>query len=85
MQVGFHQFLDEIYVFEQLETGRLKDVEDRDDVFMAKMPQELDLAEGAQTEHGVVERRDAFDGDLSLGWLVDGRATGWGSASIFSA
>lgn len=85
MQVGLHQLLDEIDVFEQLETGRLKDVEDRDNVLMAKVPEKLDLAKGAQTKHGMVERGDTLYGDLPLRWLVDGRASTVRSASILGA
>ena len=76
MQVGFHELLHEIDVSEQLEAGRLEDVEDGDDVFVAKVAEQLDLAEGAETEHGVVEGGDALDGDLALGRLVDGGAGG---------
>lgn len=47
MQVGLHQLLDEIYIFERLGTGRLKDVENGDDVFVAKVPEKLDLAKCA--------------------------------------
>lgn len=47
MQVGLHQLLHEVYVFEQCETVRLKDVENGDDVFVAKVPEKLDLAKGA--------------------------------------
>lgn len=47
MQVSLHQLLDEIYVFEQLETGRLKDIKNGDDIFVAKMPEKFDLAKGA--------------------------------------
>ena len=77
MQVRLHQFLHEVYFLELFETGWLKDVENGDDVFVAKVPEEFDLAEGAETEHGVVERGDAFDSDFALGWLVDGRARRW--------
>ena len=34
--------------------------------------EELELAEGAQAEHGVVEGRDLLDGDLAAGGPVDG-------------
>ena len=77
MQVCLHQLLHEIDVSEPFEAGRLEDVEDGDDVFVAKVPEEFDLAESAKTEHGVVERGDAFDGNFPLGGLMDGRA-GWG-------
>jgi len=74
VEVGLHELLDEIDIPERLEAGRLEDVEDGDDVFVAKVAEQLDLAEGAQTEHGVVKRRDALDGDLALRRLVHGRA-----------
>jgi hypothetical protein len=54
--------------------GQLEDVEDGDDVFVAKVAEELDLAEAAQTVHGVVERGDALYRDLALGGLVHGGA-----------
>jgi hypothetical protein len=56
--------------------GQLEDVEDGDDVFVAKVAEELDLAEAAQTVHGVVERGDALYRDLALGGLVHGGAAG---------
>ena len=36
--------------------------------------EELELAEGAEAEHGVVERRDLLDRDLAPGRAVDGGA-----------
>ena len=66
VQVGLHELLHEIDVSELLEAGRLEDVEDGDDIFVAKVAEQLDLAECAQTEHGVVERCDALYGDLAL-------------------
>ena len=85
MQVGLHQLLDEIHVSEQLETRRLEDVENGDDVLVAKVAEKFDLAEGAQTKHGMVERGDTLYGDLPLRWLVDGRASTVRSASILGA
>lgn len=76
VQVGLHEFLYEIDLFKELETGRLENVENGDDVFVAKVPKKLDLAEGAETKHGVVKGGDALDGDLALRGLVDGRAGG---------
>lgn len=74
VEVGLHELLDEIDVPERLEAGGEEDVEDGDDVLVAKVAEKLDLAEGAQTEHGVVKGGDALDGDLALRWLVHGRA-----------
>ena len=53
VQVGLHELLHEIDVPEQLEARRLEDAEDGDDVFVAKVTEQLDLAECAQTEYGV--------------------------------
>ena len=39
-----------------------------------EMAEELDFAEGTETEHGVVEGGDALDGDLSLGRDMESRA-----------
>ena len=41
---------------------------------MMEMAEELDFAEGTETEHGVVEGGDALDGDLSLGRDMESRA-----------
>ena len=41
-----------------------------------KVAEELDFAEGAETEHGMVEGGDALDGDLALGGNVHGGAEG---------
>jgi hypothetical protein len=76
VEVGLHELLHEVDVPEGREAGRLEDVEDGDDVFVAKVAEELDLAEGAETEHGVVEGGDALYRDPALGGLVHGRAAG---------
>ena len=41
---------------------------------MVEMAEEFDLAEGAETKHGVVEGRYALDCDLALGGDVKGGA-----------
>ena len=38
---------------------------------MMEMAEELDFAEGTETEHGVVEGGDALDGDFALGRDVE--------------
>lgn len=43
---------------------------------MVKVLQQLDLSKGSQTEHGVVEWSDLFDGHLLSSGLVDGRTNG---------
>lgn len=74
VKVRLHEFLHEVDLFEFLETGRAEDIEDGDDVLVMKVPEELDLAEGAEAEHGVIEGRYTLDGDLALGRDVDGGA-----------
>jgi hypothetical protein len=39
-----------------------------------KVTEELHLSESSKTEHGVVKRRDLFDGDLLARWFVYRRA-----------
>ena len=38
---------------------------------MREMAENLDLAEGAETEHGMIKGRNALDGDLSACCAVD--------------
>ena len=60
--------LHEIHLLERVETRGLDDVDDADDVLadagLGEELEQLELAQGAQTEHGVVERRDLLDRDL---------------------
>lgn len=67
-------YLDEVDFSEALERGRFDNIEDRDDVLVVKPAQEFDLAQGAQAEHGVVERGDLLDCDFGFGRRVDRRA-----------
>ena len=67
MQIGLHELLDEIDLLEAEEIGWSEDVEDGDDVLVVEVSEELDLAEGAETEHGVVKGGDALDCDAALG------------------
>jgi hypothetical protein len=46
-----------------------------------EMPQELDLAQSALTEHGIVERGDTLDGDSGTRRDMDRRANEMGSNS----
>lgn len=41
---------------------------------MAKVTQQLHLSQCTKAKHGMVERRDLFDGYLLAGRLVEGRA-----------
>ena len=67
-------YLNKINLGEGFVVPRFLDVEDRDDVFVIKVSQQLHLAKGAKTEHGMIERRDLLDGDLLSGGLVERRA-----------
>ena len=49
-------------------------------IVMAEVLEQLDFAQRAQTEHAVVKRHDALDGNLLAGRLVQRRATAWGAA-----
>lgn len=54
----------QVYFSEGFVVTRLLDVENRDDVLVVEVSQQLHLAKGAQAEHGVIERRDLLDGDF---------------------
>lgn len=71
VQIGLHELLYEIDLAKVVYVGWPEDVEDGDDVLVVKVAEELDLAEGTKTEHGVVEGGDALDGDLATGRDVD--------------
>lgn len=60
----------EIYLSKVVKVGGTQDVEYRYNIFVAEVAQELDLAESTQTEHGMVERRDALDCYSALRWVV---------------
>ena len=66
VKIGLHKFLDEVDLLEVIERGRAENVEYGDDVLVVEVAEELDLAEGAETEHGVVEGGDALDGHFAL-------------------
>jgi hypothetical protein len=63
--------LDEVDFLEVFDVRWLEYVEDRDYVFMIEVAKQLDLAQGAQTEHRVVKGRNAFDGHFALRWYMD--------------
>lgn len=71
MKISLHEFLYEIDLAKVMDILWPEDVEDGDDVLVVKVAEELDLAQGAETEHGVVEGGDALDGDLATGRDVD--------------
>jgi hypothetical protein len=70
MQIRLHKLLYQIHFLEALQVGWAEDIEDGDDVLVVKVAEELDLAKGAEAEHGVVEGGYALYGDAALGWNV---------------
>jgi hypothetical protein len=74
MKIRFHELLHEIDLLEIIDGGGLKDIEDRNNVLMMEMAKELNLAECAQTKHGVIKRCNSLNGDLSLRRNMNGRA-----------
>lgn len=73
VEISLHEFLDKIDLVEVIDAGWAENVKDGNDVFVVKVAEELDFAESAQTEHGMVKRRDALDCDFALRWRVHRR------------
>ena len=67
MKICLHEFLYKEHLREIFDAWRLENVKDCDDVFMAKVTEELDLAKSAQTKHGVIKRSNFLDSDMALG------------------
>jgi len=63
--------LDEVDFLEVFDVRWLEYVEDRDNVFMIEVAKQLDLAQGAQTEHRMIKGRNTFDGYFALRWYMD--------------
>lgn len=74
MEIGLHQLLYEIDLSKIMETWRPEDIEDGDDIFMAKMTKKFDFAESTKTEHRVLKGRNTFYSYSSLSRDMDGRA-----------
>ena len=72
MQVCLHELLDEVNLLEILEAWWSQNVENRDDVLMMEVAQQLYLAQRSQAEHRVIKGGDSLDCDLSLGGYVYG-------------
>jgi len=72
MQIRLHEFLYEVNFLEVIEAGGSQYVENRDDVLMMEVAQQLYLAQRSQAEHGVIKGGDSLDCDLSLGGYVYG-------------
>jgi hypothetical protein len=62
--------LNKIHLLELLKVRIAYEFEYGDDVFMTEMPQQLDLAESSETEHGVIEGTDFLDRYASFGGYV---------------
>lgn len=67
--------LNQVNFGKRIEAYGAKDVQNADYILMLEVPQKLDLAQGAQTEHTVVEWGDLFDGDALLRGEVNGGTT----------
>ena len=68
-------YLDQIHLSEAVVVPRLLNVENRDDVLVVKVAEELHFSKRSQTEHGMVERGDLLDGDFLARGFVYRRAT----------
>ena len=80
VHVSFHQFLslsalsstrtretlylNEVDLCEAIITTRSLNIENRDDVLMVEISQQLHLSQSSQAKHGVIERGDFLDGDF---------------------
>jgi len=67
MQICLHEFLYKVNFLEIIEAGGSQNVENRDDVFVMEVAQQLYLAQCSQAEHGVIKGGDTLDRDLPLG------------------
>lgn len=63
-------YLNKIDLGEGLVVSRLLDIENGNDILMVEVTKKLHLAQGSQTEHGVVKGRDLLDGDFLARRLV---------------
>ena len=72
MQIRLHELLYEVNFLEILEALGSQDVENRDDVLMMEVAQQLYLAQRSQAEHRVIKGGDSLDCNLSLGGYVYG-------------
>ena len=66
-------YLDEIDLVEALVAPRSLDVQNRNDILMVEVAQQLHLTQSSQTEHGVVKGNDLLDCNLLTRGLVNRR------------
>lgn len=71
MQIGLHQFLNQINFPKALQIWRPQNIEDADDIFVVKMSKQFNLAQGTEAEHRVVEGGYAFNGYAPLRGKMD--------------
>jgi len=74
VHIGLHKLLDEIDFGEGLIAAGFLDVEDRYNVLMVEVSQQLHLTQGSKAEHGVIEGRNLLDSDFLTRRLVKSRA-----------
>ena len=74
MQIRLHEFLHEVNLLEIIETGGSQNIENRDDVLVMEVTQQLYLPQRSQAEHRVIKGGDTLDRDLPLGGYVYGGA-----------
>jgi hypothetical protein len=65
--------LNEVNLGEGIQTARLLDVQNGDDVLMVEVAQQLHFTQRPQAEHGMVKGRNLLDGDFLARGLVDSR------------
>jgi hypothetical protein len=68
-------YLNEVDLVEAVIASGSLDIQNRDDVFVVEVAEQLHLTEGSETKHGVVERSNLLDGDFLTRGLVDSRAS----------
>ena len=68
--VSNNAYLDEIDFCEGLIAAGFLDVEDRYNVLMVEVSQQLHLTQGSKAEHGVIEGRNLLDSDFLARGLV---------------
>jgi hypothetical protein len=73
MHVRLHQLLNEINLRKSLITALFLDINDRDDVFVVKLSEQLHFTQSAQAEHGVVERSNLLGCNLLSRRFVQSR------------
>jgi hypothetical protein len=57
-------YLNEVDLGKAVVITRSLNIEDRNDVLVVEVSQQLHLTQSSKTKHGVVERGDFFDGDF---------------------